>query len=124
MQPLTRVPSLAAHRDFRQVYHGGRHVATPLFVLYARPNGLTHNRLGLSVSKKTGNAVLRNRIRRLAKESLRLRQPALRSGFDLVIVARRAVGQLPQRGAFAQVNDTLGRLLARLDLLLPAPVSP
>jgi ribonuclease P protein component len=70
------------------------------------------SRLGLSVSKKVGNAVTRNRVRRLVKESFRLTPPA--PGYDYVVVARPAAGLLPRRGAFAQADTALDGLLKRL----------
>jgi len=69
-------------------------------------------RLGLSVSKKVGNAVTRNRVKRLVKESCRLR--TLAPGYDYVVVARPAAGALPRTGAFAQVDRALGDLLKRM----------
>jgi ribonuclease P protein component len=69
-------------------------------------------RLGLSVSKKVGNAAVRNRVRRWVKESCRLSPPA--PGFDYIVVARPAAGQLSQKGAFALVDGTLAELFARL----------
>ncbi|MCL2203872.1 MAG: ribonuclease P protein component [Defluviitaleaceae bacterium] len=106
---LSPVPSLRTGRAFRRVYQGGRHVASPFFVVYRLPSCET--RLGLSVSKKVGNAVVRNRVRRLIKESFRLRPPA--PGM-YVVVARAGVGLLPPRTAFAQVDASLGALFRRL----------
>ena len=57
-------------------------------MLVAAPNGLDHNRLGLSVSKRVGSAVVRNRVRRRIREIVRLRQHDLRPGFDLLFIAR------------------------------------
>ena len=71
-------------------------------------------RLGLSVSKKVGNAVVRNRIRRLIKESCRLCPPT--GGFDYVVVARAAVAQVPKQEAFAKVSEALAQLFKRLAL--------
>lgn len=109
---LSPVASLRKTAAFRRVYEGGRYVAHPLFVVYALAGEEGEPRLGLSVSKKVGSAVVRNRVRRLIKESCRLSPPA--GGYDYVVVARRAAGELPRKGAFAQVHSTLGKLFKRL----------
>jgi ribonuclease P protein component len=69
-------------------------------------------RLGLSVSKKVGGAVTRNRVRRWVKEYMRLSPPP--PGYDYVVTARPAAGLLPRKGAFAQVEKTLADLIRRL----------
>ena len=56
--------------------------------MYVRSNGLDYNRIGISVSKKVGNSVVRHRIRRLIKESLRLNGDRFNIGLDLVVIAR------------------------------------
>lgn len=57
-------------------------------MVYGRPNGLAYPRIGLSTSRKVGTAARRNRIRRLIRESFRLLQHELPSGYDLLIVVR------------------------------------
>jgi len=100
-------------KAFRLVYQEGRYAADPLFVVYARKQETSAApRLGLSVSKKVGNAVVRNRIRRLIKEFCRLR--ALAAGYDFVVVARQGAGEIPREGAYAQVDKSLSQLLRRL----------
>jgi ribonuclease P protein component len=106
------IPSLRTGNAFRTVYQGGRYAAGPLFVVYALASPPGGVRLGLSVSKKVGNAVTRNRIRRWVKESLRLTPPP--EGFDYVVVARAAAGLLPREGAFARVDEALAGLVKRL----------
>ena len=59
-------------------------------MLYTLRNGLKKNRLGISVSKKVGQAVFRNRVKRLIKESLRQNPPSLLQGYDFVVVVRQA----------------------------------
>ena len=57
--------------------------------MYAFENGKDHNRLGISVSKKVGNSVIRHRIKRLVKESYRLHEKMFNSGLDMVVIARK-----------------------------------
>ena len=74
--------------DFQAVYDRRRSAADGTLVVYARENGLPHSRVGLSVSKKFGGAVVRNRIRRLLREAYRLGRDELPTGFDLVLIPR------------------------------------
>ena len=76
------------NRVFRRVYSKGRSAVTPFLVVYCRPNGQKHNRLGVTVSTKLGGAVVRNRARRRLREVYRLAQPELRQGYDIILVAR------------------------------------
>jgi len=74
--------------DFQAVYDRRRSAADGTLVVYARENGLAHSRVGLSVSKKFGSAVRRNRIRRLLREAYRLTKEDLPGGYDLVLIPR------------------------------------
>jgi ribonuclease P protein component len=74
--------------DFQAVYDRRRSAADGTLVVYAKENGLPHSRVGLSVSKKFGGAVVRNRIRRLLREAYRLGRDELPAGFDLVLIPR------------------------------------
>lgn len=98
---------------FRRAYAKGKSAATPTLVLYVRPNGLAKNRLGLTVGTKVGKAVVRNRVRRRVRESYRLREPGLKSGFDLVVVARAAAAN----ARFGELDRHLASLFKRLELL-------
>lgn len=78
---------LSGRRAFAAVYAAAKHARGPL-VLYSRPNGLPQSRWGLSISRRVGPAVRRNRIKRLLRESIRLLQHDLPAGYDLIIVVR------------------------------------
>ena len=74
--------------DFRRVYERRRSVSDESLIVYACPNDLPYSRLGLSVSRKYGGAVARNRLRRLYREAYRLSRAPLPFGIDLVLIPR------------------------------------
>jgi len=74
--------------DFEAVYDRRRSAADSTLVVYVRENGLPYSRFGLSVSKKFGPAVRRNRIRRLLREAYRLEKADLPAGYDFVLIPR------------------------------------
>lgn len=80
--------SLKTSRDFSLVYNEKRSYANKYLVMYIRNNSLSSNRLGISVSKKVGNSVVRHRITRLIRESFRLNENMFNSGLDIVVIAR------------------------------------
>ena len=80
--------SLKKNRDFQQVYKRGTSKANRYLVMYVLPNQHMMNRLGISVSKKVGNSVVRHRVTRLIRESYRLNERSFRQGLDIVVVAR------------------------------------
>ncbi|HIZ73734.1 MAG TPA: ribonuclease P protein component [Candidatus Mediterraneibacter stercoravium] len=82
--------SLKKNKDFQIVYRKGKSYANSLLVMYAYPNGLEKNRLGISVSRKVGNSVVRHRLTRLIRESYRLSEDYFRCGCDIVVIARKS----------------------------------
>lgn len=100
---------ICENRLFRRLYRNGKSVVTPLFVLYLRKNGGDVNRLGITTSKTVGKAVQRNRCRRVLKEAYRLLEPELKTGYDIVLVARTRTGQV----AMNAVKDLLKTVLQR-----------
>lgn len=80
--------SLKKNRQFQFVYKNGKSYANRYLVMYIKENGLGINRIGISVSKKVGNSVVRHRVTRLIRESYRLHENIFNSGLDMVIVAR------------------------------------
>ena len=80
--------SLKKNRDFQLLYKEGKSRANRYLVLYVKENGLEKYRLGVSVSKKVGNSIVRHRITRLIRESYRLHEEMFHSGWDIVVIAR------------------------------------
>lgn len=80
--------SLKKNHQFRSVYKCGRSYANKYLVMYIKENGTEGNRIGISVSKKVGNSVVRHRVTRLVRESYRLHEAIFNSGLDIVIVVR------------------------------------
>ena len=80
--------TLKKYSDFQTVYQEGKSCANRYLVLYVKENGLKKNRLGISVSKKVGNSIVRHRITRLVRESYRLHEDMFNSGLDMVVIAR------------------------------------
>lgn len=89
---------LKKSNEFRTVYRRGKSIANDLLVLYTLNNrknkdkeNLPYNKVGVSVSKKVGNSVVRSRTKRLITENYRLNEENLKKGFDLVFVARTKI---------------------------------
>ena len=80
--------SLKKNKDFQNVYRNGKSYADKYLVMYVLENGLESNRIGISVSKKVGNSVVRHHLTRLLRESYRLHEDMFNSGLDIVIVVR------------------------------------
>ena len=82
--------SLKKNRDFQNVYINGKSKANKYLVMYVLENQLDSNRLGISVSKKVGNSVIRHHLTRLIRESYRLNKEMFNSGLDIVVIARES----------------------------------
>lgn len=99
--------SLRKNEQFQFVYKNSRSYANKYMIMYVKKNGLEINRLGISVSKKVGNSVVRHRVKRLIKESYRLHENIFNNGLDIVIVARpgaAAVGYQEAEGALLHLG--------------------
>ena len=76
------------NKDFQIVYKKGKSYANKYLIMYVLNNKEEENRLGISVSKKVGNSVVRHRITRLVRESYRLQKDRFQTGYDIVVIAR------------------------------------
>lgn len=80
--------SLKKNSDFQKVYRQGKSYANRYLVMYVLENHTEGNRLGISVSKKVGNSVIRHHLTRLIRESYRLHEDMFNNGLDIVVIAR------------------------------------
>ncbi len=89
MKYLANSESLKNTQQFNHVYKNGKYYANKYLVMYVLENELSVNRIGISVSKKVGNSVVRHRMTRLVRESYRLHEDIFNSGLDIVVVVRK-----------------------------------
>jgi len=104
---------LTRSTDFKRVRRDGKSTAHPLIVLIALENQLSTTKVGVAAGKSVGNAVKRNRAKRLIRAAARELYPQIASGYDVVIIARAPIIQVKM----PQVRTALQELLRRANLL-------
>ncbi len=115
---------LRARGEFNKVFQKGKRLGGRQFVMIALPNGTTEHRLGMTVGRKLGAAVVRNRARRLLRESFRRLEPAAGQGFDLVIVARADIVGRTQSEVDREFRERVRRLNVPAESRRPPASSP
>lgn len=99
--------------DFTAIYNRGKSVGDRYIVLFYRKNSLPYNRTAFLASKKVGNSVMRNRARRLMKESYRLTDMKVPQGYDLIFIARNTIKEAKCPQVKKSLESALRRTVAR-----------
>ncbi|MDD2502368.1 MAG: ribonuclease P protein component [Clostridia bacterium] len=104
---------LRRNKDFQYTYKKGRSLGHPLLVLIYRKTRNADIRIGYSVTKKFGNAVQRNQIKRQLREILRLQLPELKQGCDIIFIVRREA----KGASYKSLEEAVNQLLKRAKLV-------
>ena len=110
---MKRFPSIKKNSDFQYIYRNGKSYANRLLVMYVVRSGGEANSIGISVSKKVGNSVVRSRITRLLRESYRLSESKFLAGYDIVVIARASA----KEATYKEVESALMHLLNKQKLI-------
>jgi ribonuclease P protein component len=106
---LTKKERILKRADFIDINLHGKRLRTENFTIIVQPNGRGITRLGITVSKKVGNSVKRNRMKRLIREFFRLHKHAIPTGYDIVIIPLREI----EAPSFPKVREELNNALAK-----------
>lgn len=112
LQTMIKTVSLTENKQFLRLYKKGKYYVGKFIVLYVSQNKMNINRIGITVSKKIGKSVKRNKVRRLIRENYRLYEGYIKSGFDCVFVARES-DRLPD---FWEIRKEMKFLLRKLEI--------
>ena len=110
---LPKPHRLRQSADIAHVKKQGRSKHHPLLILLVQENGLEASRFGFVASKRVGNAVVRNRRRRLMREAIRLHLPTLRGGRDCLLIARQGNDLV----TFSEMETAVTKLLRRASMI-------
>lgn len=118
--PYARADRVRARAEYRRIYEAGGAMHTTHLVFYVQPAEAGSRRLGVTVPKKTGNAVVRNRIKRLIREVFRQDRGLLPDGCVVVVNAKRSASELD----FQAVRAAFQRIGSRLATAGSPPCAP
>lgn len=104
---------LRNNNHFKKVYKKGKSYGNRLVVMYVYENGMDYNRVGFSVTKKIGNSVVRNKIKRRMKESYRLNCYKIKDGYDLIFLPK----VMANKASYREIESAMIHLLKIAKLL-------
>ncbi|MDO4939610.1 MAG: ribonuclease P protein component [Lachnospiraceae bacterium] len=113
---MNRFPSIRKNEDFKKVYRSGKSCANDSLIMYVlkRDDIDGSGRIGISVSKKVGNSVVRHRVARVVRECYRLHRDEVKSGYDIVVIARQpaaAYGYKEMSCAYMNLCSRMGIII-------------
>lgn len=94
---MDKIYRLRTNMEFKQVYEDGKNYWNRNLILYVRKNNLDYSRVGYSITKKIGNSVVRNKIRRRMKEIYRLNFDEIKDGYDFIFIPKRNIVDISYR---------------------------
>jgi ribonuclease P protein component len=109
-QRFRRGDRLKKRYEFKQAQLSGRRIHTPHFLIVVQPNALQNTRLGITVTKKVGTAVQRNRIKRVVREVFRRNRQLFPLSHDLVFIAKRGATDIDYGSLLSEVQRAANRL--------------
>lgn len=110
---LDRHNRIYEKKDYNSLYRTGRRIAGKYIIVFIRDNSLERNRFGFVCSKKVGKAVVRNRAKRQLRAIVRNHMPDLKSGYDVVIVAKFNIS----KASFYDIEEDFLHLMKRVQIL-------
>lgn len=110
---MKKIKTINRNRDFNRIYAKGKSYVTSKIVIYVQKNRDNETRIGITASKKIGNAVQRNRAKRVIREACREMMLQIKPGYDIVLVARKRTVQVKS----GEVKNALTKMLAEANIL-------
>jgi ribonuclease P protein component len=112
-QRLRRADRLRKRYEFRRAQLDGRRIHTAHFLIVVQPNASSNTRLGITVTKKVGSAVQRNRIKRVVREAFRRNRELFPPNHDVVLIAKRGAADIDYAALLRELREVSRRLRPR-----------